>query len=127
MKDWGSPPPWPAPGSFVGSFWMRRCQSQLNRTCRHDTSRPSTKSKRMRETLTVRVNGNPVSVPGGATAAVAVLLSSEVCRASVLGTPRSAFCGMGTCFECRVEINGQPQLRSCQILCEAGMEIKTGE
>jgi D-hydroxyproline dehydrogenase subunit gamma len=77
----------------------------------------------MSETLTVRVNGTHVSVPVGSTVAVAVLLSTGACRTSVSGQPRAPLCGMGTCFECRVEINGRPHLRSCQVMCEAHMEI----
>jgi sarcosine oxidase subunit alpha len=78
----------------------------------------------MPETLTVRVNGTPVNVPAGSTVAVAVLLSTGACRTSVSGQPRAPLCGMGTCFECRVEINGRPHRRSCQVICEADMEIK---
>ena len=77
----------------------------------------------MSETLTVRVNGTPVNVPAGSTVAVAVFLSSGTSRTSVSGQPRSPFCGMGTCFECRVEIDGQPYRRSCQVVCEENMEI----
>jgi D-hydroxyproline dehydrogenase subunit gamma len=77
----------------------------------------------MSEILTVRVNGAPIKVPAGSTVAVAVLLSTGTCRASVSGQARAPLCGMGTCFECRVEINGQPHQRSCQILCEPNMEI----
>jgi len=78
----------------------------------------------MPESVTVRVNGKPVSVLAGATVAVAVLASGATCRVSVSGQPRSPLCGMGTCFECRVAINGEPQRRSCQVLCEANMEIE---
>jgi predicted molibdopterin-dependent oxidoreductase YjgC len=77
----------------------------------------------MLESVTVRVNGKAVTVPTGATVAVAVLLSGATCRTSVTGEPRSPLCGMGTCFECRVVINGQPHCRSCQLICEANMEI----
>src|SRR5256885_1629850 len=106
---------------------MRSRRSRLDHTCPHGKSLRSTKQKPMRETLTVRVNGDPVRVPIGSSAAVAVLLSAGISRISVLGKPRTALCGMGTCFECRVEINGQSQLRSCQIVCEESMEIRTGE
>jgi sarcosine oxidase subunit alpha len=78
----------------------------------------------MSEILTVRVNGALVNVPAGSTAAVAVMLSIGACRQSVTGQPRAPLCGMGTCFECRVEINGQTHQRSCQVICEANMEIK---
>lgn len=48
-------------------------------------------------------------------------------RLSVRGEPRGPLCGMGICMECRVTINGQPHVRSCQILCEAAMEVQTDE
>jgi len=78
----------------------------------------------MPENVTVTVNGVAVRVPLGATAAVAVLISGGTCRTSVSGEPRGPLCGMGTCFECRVEINGEPQRRGCQVLCEPNMEIR---
>jgi D-hydroxyproline dehydrogenase subunit gamma len=81
----------------------------------------------MPENVTVRVNGKPVSVPAGAAAAVAVLLSGATCRTSVTGQLRTPLCGMGTCFECRVTINGEQHVRSCQAVCQPGMEIKTNE
>ena len=79
----------------------------------------------MSEFVSVRVNGKPVTVRAGATVAVAVLTAGATCRASVSGQLRSPLCGMGTCFECRVAINGEPQRRSCQVLCQADMEIET--
>jgi sarcosine oxidase subunit alpha len=45
----------------------------------------------------------------------------------VLGESRGPLCGMGICMECRVTINGQPHCRSCQTLCEEGMEVRTDE
>ena len=75
----------------------------------------------------VTVNGAPVSVPSGATVAVALAIAGQACRTSVTGEPRGPLCGMGICFECRVAINGRPHCRSCQILCETGMEVRTDE
>jgi len=75
--------------------------------------------------LTLIVNGLPVSVPAGTTVAVAVAIAGQVCRTSVSGEPRGPLCGMGICYECRVSINGLPHCRSCQILCEPGMEVRT--
>jgi len=77
--------------------------------------------------VTLTVNGLPVQVPAGTTVAVAVVISGQVCRTSVNGEPRGPLCGMGICFECRVAINGHPHCRSCQILCEPGMEVRTDE
>lgn len=78
----------------------------------------------MSEGVTVYVNGRAVEVPAGSTAAVAVLLAGGLCRTSVSGEPRAPLCGMGTCFECRVEINGETQRRSCQVVCRPKMEIR---
>ena len=77
--------------------------------------------------LTLTVNGAAVAVPAGATVAVAVVLAEQACRTSVIGEPRGPLCGMGICFECRVTINGRPHCRSCQILCEPGMQVRTDE
>jgi D-hydroxyproline dehydrogenase subunit gamma len=77
----------------------------------------------MRESLTVYVNGCEVTVPRGSTVVVAVLLSEGVSRTSISGHPRGPLCGMGTCFECRVKINGEPHRRGCLVACEAKMEI----
>ena len=79
----------------------------------------------MPNTVTVRVNGARVEVPAGSTAAVAMLVARAFSRVSVSGQPRMAFCGMGTCFECRCEVNGEKQRRGCQVTCEPEMEIRT--
>lgn len=82
----------------------------------------------MSEEIQLRVNAKPVSVPSGTVVAAAVALAGETSfRTSVLGHPRGPLCGMGICMECRVTINGQPQCRSCQTLCEPGMEVRTDE
>jgi predicted molibdopterin-dependent oxidoreductase YjgC len=82
----------------------------------------------MTDEIQLRVNGKPVSVPGGTIVAAAVALAGETsfCK-SVSGAPRGPLCGMGICLECRVTINGQSQCRSCQTLCEPGMEVRTDE
>jgi predicted molibdopterin-dependent oxidoreductase YjgC len=75
--------------------------------------------------VTAMVNHVPVVVPSGTTVAVAIVLAGQACRTSVSGEPRGPLCGMGICFECRVTINGQLHRRSCQVLCEQGMEVDT--
>jgi predicted molibdopterin-dependent oxidoreductase YjgC len=80
----------------------------------------------MAETVTIRVDGRPVSVPAGTTVAVAVLIGGGTrFRTSVTGEPRGPLCGMGTCFECRLTIDGRTQSRSCQIECREGLEVVT--
>ncbi len=45
-------------------------------------------------------------------------------RRSVSGEWRAPFCGMGTCFECRVTVDGVAHQRSCQIIVREGMEVR---
>jgi aerobic-type carbon monoxide dehydrogenase small subunit (CoxS/CutS family) len=83
---------------------------------------------KMSDNVKIIINGEPVSV--SPLTVVATAIASEGItrfRRSVTGKPRTALCGMGVCFECRVTINGQPNVRSCQILCEEGMEIVTDD
>jgi sarcosine oxidase subunit alpha len=81
----------------------------------------------MHDPITVMVDGSPVLVPSGATVAVAIALTGRACRTSVTGEPRGPLCGMGICFECRVTIDGTPHRRACQVLAEAGMDVRTEE
>ena len=75
--------------------------------------------------ISLTVNGSSVSVLAGTTVAVAVTIAGQPCRTSVSGESRGPLCGMGICFECRVAINGVPHCRSCQILCEPDMDVRT--
>ena len=75
--------------------------------------------------VTLTVNGTEIAVPPGATVAVAIMLAGQACRTSVSGEPRGPLCGMGICFECRVAIDGKAHCRSCQVLCEEGMQVST--
>ena len=81
----------------------------------------------MHEQINVTVNGRPIMVPEGSTVAIAMALSGQVCRMSVTGEPRGPLCGMGICFECRVAVDGKLQCKSCQIVCQSGMDIHTQE
>jgi hypothetical protein len=80
----------------------------------------------MMDDVSVAVNGRTIKVPRGCVAAAAVARAGVVVmRRAVLGEARSALCGMGICFECRITINGEPQMRGCQRVCEEGMELRT--
>lgn len=82
----------------------------------------------MAESITLTVDGQAVRVPEGTLVAVALARAGKTrFRHSVSGQPRAPLCGMGVCFECRVTINGQPHCRSCQTMCEEGMEVLTDE
>jgi sarcosine oxidase subunit alpha len=34
---------------------------------------------------------------------------------------------MGICFECRAVINGEAHSRSCRVLCEPDMDVRSDE
>ena len=77
----------------------------------------------MPSAIGLTVNGVSVEVARGTSVAVAAMQAGQACRISVNGTPRGPLCGMGICFECRMTINGISHCRTCQILCEPGMEV----
>jgi sarcosine oxidase subunit alpha len=82
----------------------------------------------MRDAVQLKVNGIAIRAPRGATVAAAVLLAGHFgFRRSVSGELRGPLCGMGICFECRVAVDGQPHVRSCQMLCREGMEVTLSE
>jgi len=82
----------------------------------------------MAETVVVVVNGVLVTMPVGAMVSAAILKAGvSSFRRSVSGEPRGPLCGMGICFECRVRVDGVAHVRSCQTLCENGMDVRTDE
>ncbi len=82
----------------------------------------------MNHSVTIQVNGKPLKVVAGTVLAAAIAQAGiDVFRRSVSGQPRAPVCGMGICMECCVTVNGQPHQRSCQTLCEDGMEVRTDE
>ncbi len=80
----------------------------------------------MPRNVTLTVNGARVSVPEGSMVSTAVALAGVVgFRTSVAGEPRAPLCGMGICFECRITLDGRPHVRSCQVVCRDGMEVRS--
>jgi sarcosine oxidase subunit alpha len=80
----------------------------------------------MADTVRIAINGTSINVSPDSTVAAALVASGfHSFRKSVTGEPRGPLCGMGICFECRVTIDGQPHIRSCQTLCHDGMDVRT--
>ena len=73
----------------------------------------------------LNVNGQRVEVPAGASVAAAVATLGVPFRQSRSGQPRAPVCGMGVCFECRVQIDGVAQLRACMTPVREGMQVST--
>jgi D-hydroxyproline dehydrogenase subunit gamma len=80
----------------------------------------------MPEIVTLVVDGVSVTMPSGSMVSAAILKTGKhIFHRSVTGEPRGPLCGMGICFECRVTIDGEAHCRSCQTLCENGMDVRT--
>lgn len=77
--------------------------------------------------MEIVIDGRRVRVSAGMTLAAALLDAGITAfRVSVTGAPRAPICGMGSCFECRVTVDGRPHQRSCLIPCRDGMIVETG-
>lgn len=72
-------------------------------------------------------DGEPLEAAPGETISVALYAAGrQVLRTTArLGEPRGIFCNMGVCFDCLVEVDGQPNLRACQTPVRAGMQVRT--
>lgn len=57
----------------------------------------------------------------------ALLASGRIAfrKSEKLREPRGLFCGIGICFECRVDVQGQGTLRACQTVVREGMRVLT--
>ena len=74
----------------------------------------------------IEVDGEPVQAFEGETIATALLASGRrVFRHTPDGHPRGLYCGMGICFDCVVEVDGESSVRSCITLVRPGMKVRT--
>lgn len=74
----------------------------------------------------ITIDGHRRHVPGGVTIAAALMSEGKTSwRTTRVGDrPRGLFCGMGVCFDCLVVVNGEPNVRACVTLIEAGDVIE---
>lgn len=74
----------------------------------------------------IEVNGQLMTTSSG-TSVAAALLNADIAafRHSVGGEPRMPLCGMGSCQECRVTIDGVPHQRACLRTVSEGMRVMT--
>jgi sarcosine oxidase subunit alpha len=76
--------------------------------------------------VTIVADERRVTVLAGVSVAAALLdLGISTFRRSVSGEPRGPLCGMGTCYECRVTIDGVEHRRACLVPVAEGMRIGT--
>ena len=77
--------------------------------------------------IVVKVDGRALEVGPGTLVAAALEIArpSHGARVSAGGARRLPMCGMGVCGECRVTVDGRAHRLGCQIVCVAGMEIRS--
>ncbi|MBY0265979.1 MAG: (2Fe-2S)-binding protein [Burkholderiales bacterium] len=75
--------------------------------------------------VTVVVNGRSVAVPQGCSAAAAMLMhgGGSTRTTPVSGEARAPYCMMGLCYECLMEIDGEPNQQGCLVIVREGMHI----
>lgn len=76
--------------------------------------------------VTLEIEGVAVTAREGDTVAAAMLAAGVLsCRHTpVSGAPRGPFCMMGACFDCLVEIDGEPNRQGCMTPVAAGMRVR---
>jgi len=76
--------------------------------------------------VTITVDGAAVAAREGDTVAAALLAAGiDVFRTTSVGNaPRGPYCLMGACFECLVDIDGQPSRQACMTRVAPGMRIE---
>ena len=75
---------------------------------------------------TIHLDGVAVRVQAGGSVAAALMDAGITAfRRSTSGEPRGPMCGMGTCFECRVTIDGIAHRRACLVPVADGIRVST--
>lgn len=75
--------------------------------------------------LRLTLDGAPLHAHAGESLAAAILChSGEASRTTGRYSPRTAFCMMGVCFDCLVEVNGQPNVQACMTQAQDGMKVR---
>lgn len=77
--------------------------------------------------ISITFDGVPVTGLAGQSIAGVLLASGTLGfrRTSTCGQHRGVFCGIGVCFDCLVEVNGDRDVRACQRRATTGDIVKT--
>ncbi|TDV67773.1 (2Fe-2S)-binding protein [Pseudomonas sp. LP_7_YM] len=74
----------------------------------------------------IEFEGAPLKVPAGVSLAAALLTHDlgHTRESAVNGRPGAAYCLMGVCFECLVEVDGQANCQACLVQVAEGMRVR---
>lgn len=77
--------------------------------------------------MIIVLDGRPTEVAGGASVAAALSdLGHAAWRTSrPSGAGRGVFCGMGSCYDCTLTVDGRAGVRACLVPVEPGMRVDT--
>jgi sarcosine oxidase subunit alpha len=76
--------------------------------------------------VTISVDGRTMRVEEGTTVAAAMVGAGITAfRDTASGNTRGPLCGMGTCYECRLTIDGVAHQRACLRVVTQGMVVQT--
>ncbi len=79
-----------------------------------------------RNLIRFTLDGQFHQASAGISVAAALLTVIRVSRRSVVsGRARGPYCMMGTCFDCLVCIDGEPNQQACMVTLREGMKIET--
>ena len=73
------------------------------------------------------VDGQPVEAYPGESVAGALLAAGRRVfrRTARRGEARGLFCGIGVCHDCRMVVDGEPNVRTCLTPARPGMAVET--
>ena len=78
------------------------------------------------ETYTISFDSKEYTARKGQTIAEALMENGVTTfRLGVDNSPHGVYCNMGACFQCRVILNGKPNVRACSTLVKQGDAIQT--
>lgn len=84
------------------------------------------RTRPLTDPVTIEFEGRPIEADHGDSVAAALLAAGIAdFRSSLLdGSPRGPHCLIGNCFDCLVEVDGQPNIQSCRTMVRPGMNIR---
>ncbi|MFT4067940.1 (2Fe-2S)-binding protein [Paraburkholderia sp.] len=76
--------------------------------------------------VSLTIEGRPVRVRAGENLALTLLQAGfrHTRLTPVSASPRAPLCLMGVCFECLVEVDGQPNVQACMLEAREGMSVR---
>ncbi len=82
-----------------------------------------------REKVTLYFEGVPIEAEAGMTVSAALLQVgiAHTRTTAIKHEERGTYCGMGICYECLMEIDGEPNRQACLTRVRDGMKVGRGQ